>query len=385
MLTAEQAQLRFQRTVTLLRDPEAPFTAEAIYSLSDLTGEHLETFRALWPDLPAERRRDLIRRLVETAETNFELDFSAIVEPALQDPDHEVRLAAVEGVLEDASLSTIRQLMRIAKGDAFEPVRASAVKALGPFVLRGELGKLPDRFNTDLQDLVLALHNDVNEDFHVRRRALEAISNCGREGVDELIRRGYRSNDLLMRVSAVFAMGRSCDDMWLPQIIAELSSEHTEMRYEAARAAGELELRPALAQLAELAYEDDREIQEMAIWALGEIGGKEANRILTQLAALADTTEDDELADAVAEAQAVATLSGSELLPLFDFGDYDEEDDLDDEDFLLGLDAFEDDLDEEIGEYDDQEDEEDGEDSEDGEDIFEDDYENEGGYGDTDY
>ena len=110
--------------------------------------------------------------------------------------------------------------------------------------------------------------------------------------------------------------------MWTPQIIAELSSDYSEMRYEAARAAGELELRPALPRLAELAYDEDREIQEMAIWALGEIGGKEAARVLSHLEELADSTEDDELADAVAEAQSAAALSGSELVPLFDFSEY---------------------------------------------------------------
>ncbi len=288
MLTAEQANLRFQRTINLLRDPEASFTADAIYSLSDLTGEHLEAFRALWPELSADRRRDLIQRLVETAETNFELDFSTIIEPALHDTDYEVRMAAIEGVLEDAALSTVHRLMHLAKTDAFDEVRAAAVKALGQFVLRGELGKLPEPFNTELQDMILALHNDTDEPLDVRRRALEAIGNCGREGVSELILKAYRADELLMRVSALFAMGRSCDDVWLPHIVAELSSDYPEMRYEAARAAGELELRPALARLTEIAFEDDREIQEMAIWSLGEIGGKEANRVLTQLAALAD-------------------------------------------------------------------------------------------------
>ncbi len=89
-----------------------------------------------------------------------------------------------------------------------------------------------------------------------------------------------------MRVSALFAMGRSCDEQWASRIMDELSSG-VRMRFEAARAAGELELRPAVTRLIELAYEDDREIQEMAIWALGEIGGKRANHALDQLAALA--------------------------------------------------------------------------------------------------
>jgi HEAT repeat protein len=349
MLTAEQVNLRFQRTVALLRDPKASFTADAIYSLSDLTDEHLDAFRALWPELSADRRRDLILRLVETAETNFELDFSSIIEPALHDPDHEVRMAAIDGILEDAGLPTVRRLMHLAQTDAFDEVRSSAIKALGQFVLRGELGKLPEPFNTELQDLILALHTDTDEPIDVRRRALEAISNCGRDGVSDLILRAYRDDELMMRVSSLCAMGRSCDDVWLPHIVAELSSDYPEMRYEAARAAGELELRPALARLAELAYEDDREIQEMAIWALGEIGGREANRVLTQLAALADSADDEALADAVAEAQSVAALSGSDLLPLFDFSDFDEDDE-----FMLSLDEFDD---EDIDEYEDDDDE----------------------------
>ena len=49
------------------------------------------------------------------------------------------------------------------------------------------------------------------------------------------------------------------------------------MRYEAARAAASW-YAPALARLAEMVYEDDREIQEMAVWAM-EIGGKAARSI----------------------------------------------------------------------------------------------------------
>jgi hypothetical protein len=131
------------------------------------------------------------------------------------------------------------------------------------------------------------------------------------------------------------------------------------MRYEAARAAGELELKPALQRLAELAYEDDIEIQEMAIWALGEIGGKAANQVLSSLAELAEVTDDSELADAVAEAQAAAVLAGEDVLPLFEFNeaDYDLDDDLDDLDDgdLLSLEALideEDDDDLDDGDYD---------------------------------
>ena len=326
-----QTEQRFHRALDVLRDPDAPFAAEAIYSLSDLDGEHLQSFRALWSQLPAQRRRDLIMRLVDTAETNFELDFSTIIHPALEDTDDEVRKTAVEGILEDSPPRIIERVMGIAQNDPIAEVRAAAAATLGQFVLLGELGKLPSHLNLRLQDTVLALHNNLNEDIDVRRRALEAIANCGREGVLDLIREAYYHDELPMRVSAVFAMGRSCDEVWEPQILDELTSEYPAMRYEAARAAGELELRRALPRLADLAYEGDREIQEIAIWAMGEIGGSAADHLLNELAALADETGDDELSDTVEEAQSAASLVGDDILPLFDFSDYDLDVDEDDE------------------------------------------------------
>ncbi len=341
LLTQEEAAAQFERAIEILRDNQAEFTAEMIYGISDLAGERLERFRDVWDEMPVPRRRKLIARLVETSETNFDLDFSAIINPAINDADPEVRVAAISGVLEDSPHHVIRDLLHRAQDDPLSEVRAAAAKALGQFVLKGELGKLPETLNLQLQDTMWTLYNNLNEALDVRRRALEALGNCGREGVSELIREAYYADDLPMRLSAVFAMGRSCDDVWLPLIMDELSSEYPAMRYEAARAAGELELRPALPRLAEMAYEGDREIQEAAIWALGEIGGDAARSVLTDLAALADETGDDELAAAIAEAQGAATLSGDEVLPLFDFSEYEDDDehmhilrldDLDDDD-----------------------------------------------------
>lgn len=332
-LTDDKAAARFERAMSTLRNADEAFTADTIYSLTDLAGERLDTFRAVWAELSSDRRHALVVRLVETAETNFELDFSAIIHPALSDPDDRVRLAAIDGVLEDNSpVSVIERLMSLAQDDPLSEVRAAAARSLGQFVLKGELGKLPEGLNTRLQDTVLALYRNMNEDLEVRRRSLEAISNCGREGVLDLIREAYYADELPMRVSAVFAMGRSCDDVWAPQILEELASDYPEIRFEATRAAGELELRKALPRLAELAFEDDREIQEMAIWSLGEIGGTQARELLTQLTALAEEVGDDELLAVLQEAQAAANLAGEDVLPLFDFSDFEDEYDLDDED-----------------------------------------------------
>ncbi|NLE52544.1 MAG: HEAT repeat domain-containing protein [Chloroflexi bacterium] len=320
--------INFTETLDQLR-ADAPITADAIYSLSDLMDDNWADFQLVWPNLPAERRRHVIDRLVDTAETNFELDFGPIVHLALADPDLEVRLRAIEGVLEESDLPTVRRLLTLAQEDTFSEVRAAAVKALGVFVLQGELGKLPERFSQELQEAILEMYNNLSEDLDVRRRALEAIANCGHGSVPELIREAYYADDLLMRVSAVFAMGRSCDERWQPQVLEELASEYPELRYEAARAAGELELSKALPQLIELAYEGDREIQEVSIWAMGEIGGQLAQRALDQLASQAEQIGDDALIEAIQDAQAAATLAGEGMLPLFDFGNL-EDQELDD-------------------------------------------------------
>lgn len=352
LLTEEEAAAQFDRAITVLRDTDAAFTADTFYGLSDLTSDRMETFRDVWEIMSVERRRTLIARLVETAETNFDLDFSAIIFAAIKDSDADVRKAAVEGVLEDSPNRVVEDLMRLAQEDPISDVRAAAAKALTPFVLKGELGKLPEALNLRLQDTVWALHNNLNEALDVRRRALEALSNCGREGVTEMIREAYYADDMPMRVSALFAMGRSCDDAWAPVVLRELSSEYPEMRYEAARAAGELEIRRAVTPLTELAFEGDREIQQMAIWALGEIGGEAARNALNNLAAIADDTGDDDLAEAVAEAQGAAMLVDDDALPLFDFSEYDG--DLEDEHtHYLSLNDLEDEEDSDYDDYDD--------------------------------
>ena len=52
------------------------------------------------------------------------------------------------------------------------------------------------------------------------------------------------------------------------------------MRYEAARACGELQARESVSGLAELIDDPDREVQEAALWALGQVGGRAARQLL---------------------------------------------------------------------------------------------------------
>jgi len=347
----ERHQPTFEQALAALRDPSMPGAITALNGLSGLDRRQIATLRDVWAEVELEERLRVIRLLAEVSETEYELDFGAVIAMALDDPDAGVRALAAEGILADADEPVIRQLNRMAESDPAVEVRAAAVAALGQFILMGEYDDLPEALAVRLQETALRVHNNPNEPLEVRRRALEAVSNCGRDEVNDLIRAAYQSPDLDMRVSAIFAMGRTCDDVWGPDVLRALNSEHSEIRYEAARAAGELELRRAVPRLAEFARGDDREIQMVAVWSLGEIGGDDAKAILHELAERAERVGDEDLIEAVDEAMSVSMLASTDpgaflesmegLMPMFDLSrladyldDIDEDEDDEDDDYL---------------------------------------------------
>jgi HEAT repeat protein len=78
-----------------------------------------------------------------------------------------------------------------------------------------------------------------------------------------------------------------------------MESDDSEMRFEAATAAGALGDEEALSSLARLALDEDAEVQEAAIGAIGEIGGPAARAVLHEIA---EHTRDERVLEAVTEA-----------------------------------------------------------------------------------
>jgi HEAT repeat protein len=263
----------------LSRNADMP-TQASLYYLSNLEAEETERVREVWPGLPVNLRRRLITRLVELAEADFEVDFGAVFHLGLEDEDAKVRTAAIEGLWEDEDVLLIPPLVACLRKDRAVTVRAAAATSLGRFILLGELGKIrPDPWAMAYQ-AVLAACQDAEEHGEVQRRALESLAYTDNETVVQLIREAYAALEEKVCISAVFAMGRSADTRWAPQVRQELFSPNPELRYEAARACGELQLREAVLDLEELADDADREVQDAVLWALGQIGGDKARRIL---------------------------------------------------------------------------------------------------------
>jgi len=310
-------------TITALREAEAGgLNVTVYYGLSDLDSSDLKQLRDAWETLNTDYRHRLLLQLVDISEMNFDLDYSTLAYLALEDENADVRAAAVELLWGDETLATMNRMIQLALDDEDVPVRAAAASSLGRFILLGEYDELPATQTDTAVDAAFSIYNDHDEDIEVRRRALESLGNSSHIAVSDLIEEAYGSMEQPLRVSAVFAMGRTCDPKWEHTVIRELNSGDAELRYEAVRAAGEIGLETAVPKLARIVYETDREIKEVSIWALGEIGGNEATKALERLTLDPDFLDDEDLQEALEDAILSAAMPGADLA-LFELDDDD--------------------------------------------------------------
>jgi len=324
----------FDALLDSLIDPTDRLRAALIYRLSDPAPEDFALLKQRWHEVPVERRQLLLSRMAESSETNFDLDFSTVAQFALQDEDPTVRRYAISALWISEDIATMHTLIHLLQMDEAAEVRAAAAEALGRFVLAGELGDLPDGSTAEAESALLEVFDSDHEELDVQRRALESLAYSGREGIDDLIDSARQHESIAMQATALFAMGRSANRRWARYVIRALDEAEPELRYEAARAAGELGLASTVPRLARLARDPDREIREAAIWSLGEIGGLEAQNVLLRLM---NEEDDGDLLEAIEDSINTAALSTGDFVtymftPSADFEDEDEFDDLEDDD-----------------------------------------------------
>jgi HEAT repeat protein len=264
---------------TLEQEQRAP-QANELVDLSGLMDEDLERLKRLWLELPTEERQQLMKRLCQLAEADIQMDFGAIFRLGMGDPDAAVRATAIKGLWEDQDVRLVPELIQALTQDEAAAVRVAAAQTLAHFVLLGELQKIRPRPFEATCDALITVYRNLQASLEERRRALESLAYAGREEVPSAIEEAYSHPEERMRVSAVFAMGRSADPRWKETVVRELRNPNPEMRFEAAKASGELEIQEAVPDLIDLAEDVDLEVQQMALWALGQIGGEVARRTL---------------------------------------------------------------------------------------------------------
>lgn len=277
-----------------------------VYGLSELTGDELTAVVPVWSRLSAVAKHRVLSALNEASEAMFELGFREIAMLSLGDKSSLVRAKAIELLWTDESAETMRKLMRLAESDPDLAIRSRALENLGRFILLGEYGDIPADLAAQAQALTCAIHQNMAEPVELRRRALEALANSSHSAVEQLILAAYADGNHELRIGALFAMGRTCNQIWRDQLLNELESDNSEYVYEAIRACGQIQIADSVRRIGEFALSEDQEIQLMAIWSLGEIGGRQAFEILARLE---ENVADEEVAAVLDEALDAAGFS----------------------------------------------------------------------------
>ncbi|MCU0493855.1 MAG: HEAT repeat domain-containing protein, partial [Chloroflexaceae bacterium] len=277
--------MELEQYVAALADPNQPLARAGLKALADLDPRQTAEIWPTWQQIPEDRRLEVVQALVELGEDNIDLDFREFLFANLSDTDAEVRTLAVEGLWEDERSKVQARLIELLN-DKETDVRAAAAVSLSRFAHKAELGELPAAQAQTLRTALLQAMADPDQPGAVRRRLVEALGYFADSTEAQAeIGRAYAQPDQLMRESAVMAMGRSMRPTWFPYIQRELRSPSPAMRYEAARAVGELgedgqELVNALLPLVD---DDDDEVSLASIWSLGQVGGQHAKRVLQRL------------------------------------------------------------------------------------------------------
>jgi len=324
MDTPYQKEFEFSEIKEALLNKKAPFPATLLYFFSDITREDLDRLEEIWPDIWTERRRGLLEDMEHLAENDTLLFFDHVAIMCLRDEDPVARATAIRLLWQSHKEKLVPLFLNLLKEDPEAIVRAAAATGLGMFVYLGELEEIKEStYKTVLKNLI-QVHESADDPL-VRRRALESLGYTSHPDIPAFIQRAYDSNDEEWLQSALFAMGRSFNERWTPSVLRMIDHPDNLVRYEAVRAAGELEAEDAREPIFNLLEEgtDDIDLYFAAIWSLTKIGGEGVRQLIEMN--LEETDDPDEIQFLE---EALENLNFTEQINLFDMM-YIEEDDPD--------------------------------------------------------
>ncbi|RMF43619.1 MAG: hypothetical protein D6755_10125 [Anaerolineae bacterium] len=285
-------KIGLQALLDALLDNERAFPVRYLHRFSDLPPEETQAVREIWPRVSLTRRRALMEDLQSLAEDDSLLSFEGMGRLALEDADPKVRFGGLQTLIasECRAPDLVHIFVGLLENDPDEHVQALAAVALGPFVYAAEVDKLSPTLAGYLEEhLLAAMKTHISPE--VRRRVLESLGYSSNPEVPTFIEQAIQENDVQWQASALYAMGRSADEVWEPHVVEKLRHPNPLLRAEAARSAGELELKSARRILLELVNDADSDVRDAALWSLSQIGGQGVRRVLQERL---DAAEDDD-------------------------------------------------------------------------------------------
>lgn len=257
--------------------------------LSGLSREELVTLQSEWSGFTSESRLQIVKGLLKLSDADSGLSFEGIFRQLLDDTDAEIRRRAIKGLWECEGVWLIEPLINLLNTDNSPAVSICAAEALGRFAILASCGKLPDASAAAVTQALLDLVDLSSAPVELVCQALESVAALILPEVTAAITWAGSQDDDRLQLSAVRAMGRSCDATWFPMLLTELTNRDPELRREAVKALGQLGEEDALPYLADLVYDENVRVRVATVRALGELGGPEAVESLKQ--ALQDKEE----------------------------------------------------------------------------------------------
>lgn len=282
--------------IKMLLDNSQPFPAQYLHIFSDITDADLKEVKKIWPQITPKRKINLLQDLEHMMEADTLLSCDDVARFALADEDANVRTHAISLLWECEDPKLAERFAEMLSTDTSDIVRAAAASALGKFVLMGELEEISRKVFTDTIDLLLKVYNSELSE-RVRQEILRSLSYSGQRDIAIMIQEAFLSDRKDWKLAALESMGRSADTRWKNHVLSMLDDPDEDYQYEAIRAAGELELKPARLPLLEMLMEDeieDSDLRFQVIWALSKIGGESVYETLQELL---DNAEDEDEID----------------------------------------------------------------------------------------
>lgn len=321
--------LSFQSVLDHLLDSKKDIPQSHLQHYSDLDPKSLRLFMDVWSSVKPDRKLLLLDTLLSHLDSDTLVSYEEIGRALLDDADAEVRARAIGLLVESDDPKLVDPLINIFLNDSDLAPRIASATLLGEFVLLGELEELDEELKFKTEDALISVIRS-EENPALRRRAIESLGYSSRDEMNNIITSAYERADPSWISSALRAMGRSHDNRWDDDVVSKLLDEDPRIRFSAAEAAGELNIKaaaPIMLQMLEDEEEDD-DVVSAAIWSLSQIGGEDARIYLVNLI---ENTEDEDLLAFLEDA--LENLDFNEELDRFDLLSLDE-DDLEDLDEL---------------------------------------------------
>jgi len=302
-----------------LLDINKPFTPEYLHFFSDISDNNLQQIKQIWSDIRQERKINLLSDLETLTEADTLVSFDHFGYFALQDNDPQIKSHAIRLLQECKDINLIEPFLDLLTTHENADVNAAAARALGKFVLLGELEEIPKKYSSVIKVTLLEEYRKPRED-RIRQRILESLGYLSDDEVKGIISNALKNDNKDWQLSAIFAISRSANEKWGNEVLEKIIDIDPDISLEAIKAAGELEIASAKEELIDILKfsSPDEEIYLQSIWALSKIGGNDIQDLFEEMLESREMEEETEMLEL-----AIDNLTFTNGISSFDFFDED--------------------------------------------------------------